>query len=134
MQKAAHYFDYRSTEFHLTEVYCRIDHGIVCEPASGLSAQRQHVILPVIEEVTGVTPIFLASCQNVLSDPTTTMPTEPSAFSTSDESAITRTIDVKPDTTADQLSTEEFDNFYEIQRTAAEIIEGDYKRVRFTAI
>jgi diphthamide biosynthesis protein 2 len=59
------------------------------------------------------------------------MLTEPSAFSTSDESAITRTVNVKADTTADRLSIEEFDKFYDIQRTADGIIEGDYKRVRF---
>ncbi len=59
------------------------------------------------------------------------MAPESSAFSTTDESAISRTIDVKPDITADQLSAEEFDEFYDIQRTAHEIIEGDHKRVCF---
>ncbi|KAF5349993.1 hypothetical protein D9756_009221 [Leucocoprinus leucothites] len=52
-----------------------------------------------------------------------------SAFSTADESAITRTIDVSPDTTADRLSGEEFDEFYDIQRTVDEIIQGDFKRI-----
>lgn len=54
---------------------------------------------------------------------------EHTAFSTSGEDAITRTIDVKVDTTADQLASSEFDQFYEIERTAGELIEGDYKRV-----
>lgn len=57
------------------------------------------------------------------------MPAESSVFSTTGESAITRTIDVRPDTTADQLSVEDFDDFYDIQRTADEIVQGDYKRV-----
>ncbi|KXN92635.1 Diphthamide biosynthesis protein 2 [Leucoagaricus sp. SymC.cos] len=57
------------------------------------------------------------------------MPAEPSTFSTADETAITRTLDVQPDTTADQLSVEEFAEFYEIQRTADEIIHGDFKRI-----
>lgn len=54
---------------------------------------------------------------------------EHTAFSTSGEDAITRTIDVKVDTTADQLASSEFDQFYEIESTARELIEGDYKRV-----
>ncbi|KAF9444614.1 diphthamide biosynthesis protein [Macrolepiota fuliginosa MF-IS2] len=57
------------------------------------------------------------------------MSAEASAFSTADENAITRTIDIRPDTTADQLSVEAFDDFYDIQRTADEIIQGDYKRI-----
>jgi diphthamide biosynthesis protein 2 len=53
-------------------------------------------------------------------------------FSTSGEDAITRKIDVKVDVTAIQLSPTAFDDFYEIGRTAEEIVKGDYKRVRFT--
>lgn len=58
------------------------------------------------------------------------MAAEHTAFTTSGEDAIRRTIDVEVDTTADRLSPAEFDNFYEIDRTAEEIIKGDYKRVR----
>ena len=55
---------------------------------------------------------------------------ENTAFSTSGEDAIKRTIDVKIDETADRLSSSyEFDLFYEIDRTADEIIKGDFKRV-----
>lgn len=55
---------------------------------------------------------------------------EHTAFSTSGEDAIKRTIDVKIDETADRLSSShEFDLFYEIDRTADEIIKGDFKRI-----
>ncbi|KAF9467555.1 putative diphthamide synthesis protein-domain-containing protein [Collybia nuda] len=54
---------------------------------------------------------------------------EHTAFSTSGEDAITRRIEVKADTTADQLAPSEFDQFYEIERTTGELIEGDYKRI-----
>jgi diphthamide biosynthesis protein 2 len=56
---------------------------------------------------------------------------EHTAFSTSGEDAITRTIDVKVDKTASKLASTVFDNFYEIDRTAEEIVKGDYKRVSF---
>jgi len=59
------------------------------------------------------------------------MPAEASAFSTADESAIARTINISSDTTADHLSVEEFDDFYDIQRTADEIIQNNFKRVGF---
>jgi diphthamide biosynthesis protein 2 len=65
------------------------------------------------------------------------MATEYTTFSTSGEDAITRTINVKVDTRADPLSQTAFDDFYEIERTAEEIVKGDYKRVRsiyFTAL
>lgn len=52
------------------------------------------------------------------------------AFSSSSEDAITRTIKVHPDTNADKLSAEEFNDHYEIEKTAAEILKNDYKRVR----
>ncbi len=58
--------------------------------------------------------------------------TEPiTAFSSSSEDAITRTIDVRSDAAADKLSVEEFIDYYEIEETAAEILKNDYKRVRF---
>ena len=53
------------------------------------------------------------------------------AFSPSGEDAITRAIDIQVDA-AEILdpSTPAFDEFYEIKRTASEIIDGGYKRVR----
>jgi hypothetical protein len=70
------------------------------------------------------------SCYKLLPLPTRLLfMAEHTAFSTSGEDAITRRIDVKVDTTADQLAAGEFDQFYEIERTTAELIEGDYKRV-----
>lgn len=55
---------------------------------------------------------------------------EHTAFSTFDEDAISRRIDVEVDRTADKLSSSrEFEEFYEIERTAREIVEGGFKRV-----
>jgi diphthamide biosynthesis protein 2 len=54
------------------------------------------------------------------------MALEHTAFSTSGEDAIARTIDVEIDETA---SSYKFDTFYEIERTANEIVKGDFKRV-----
>ncbi|KAF8711987.1 hypothetical protein AX14_013182 [Amanita brunnescens Koide BX004] len=51
------------------------------------------------------------------------------AFSSSSEDAITRTIEVHPDTTTDKLSVEEFNDHYEIEQTAADILKNDYKRI-----
>jgi hypothetical protein len=53
------------------------------------------------------------------------------AFSPSGEDAIARAIDIQVDA-AEILdpSTPAFDEFYEIKRTASEIIDGGYKRVR----
>lgn len=58
------------------------------------------------------------------------MASEHTAFSTSGEDAIARKIDVQVNTTANILASTEFNDFYEIDRTAEEIIKGDYKRVR----
>ncbi|KIK64153.1 hypothetical protein GYMLUDRAFT_57148 [Collybiopsis luxurians FD-317 M1] len=58
------------------------------------------------------------------------MSIENTAFSSSGEDAIARTIDVEVDDTAHRLqSTAEFDAFYEIERTANEIQAGNFKRV-----
>ncbi|KAG6860061.1 hypothetical protein C0991_012291 [Blastosporella zonata] len=57
------------------------------------------------------------------------MSTENSAFSASGEDAITRSIDVHADITSSQLAPSEFDDFYDIERTSKEIINGDYKRI-----
>ncbi|KAF9039326.1 diphthamide biosynthesis protein [Panaeolus papilionaceus] len=57
------------------------------------------------------------------------MDSETNTFAASGADVITRTIDVDIDTTADQLSQEEFQDFYEIDRTAKEIVQGDYKRI-----
>jgi len=48
------------------------------------------------------------------------------AFSTSEQDAITRIIHVQQDLS----SKHEFVEFYEIQRTVDEIFTGDYKRVK----
>ncbi|KAJ7764908.1 putative diphthamide synthesis protein-domain-containing protein [Mycena metata] len=53
--------------------------------------------------------------------------TENTTFSTSGADAISRTIDVQPEITV--TSASELDDFYEIERTIAEILAGDYKRV-----
>lgn len=54
-------------------------------------------------------------------------------FSTTGEDAITRTIDVHVDETASQfVSEQDFDDFYEINKTAEDIVKGDYKRVSCT--
>lgn len=57
------------------------------------------------------------------------MASEHTAFSTSGEDAIARKIDVQVNTTANILASTEFNDFYEIDRTAEEIIKGDYKRI-----
>ncbi|KAF8632476.1 hypothetical protein AX15_001875 [Amanita polypyramis BW_CC] len=51
------------------------------------------------------------------------------AFSSSSQDIITRPIDVQSDTTADQLSAKEFNDYYEIDETAQEILRNDYKRI-----
>ncbi|KAJ7079362.1 putative diphthamide synthesis protein-domain-containing protein [Mycena crocata] len=55
------------------------------------------------------------------------MAAEHTAFSSSDADVISRTIDVQPDTVI--TSESELDRFYEIERTIAEILAGDYKRI-----
>ncbi|KAJ3967602.1 hypothetical protein EV361DRAFT_807008 [Lentinula raphanica] len=58
------------------------------------------------------------------------MSIENTAFSSSGEEVISRAIDVEVDDTADQLkSSAEFNAVYEIERTAKEIEEGNFKRV-----
>lgn len=51
------------------------------------------------------------------------------SFSASGEDAIHQVIDVVSQNLADELSSQEFDNFYDIERTAKEIIHGKYNRV-----
>lgn len=59
------------------------------------------------------------------------MSVDNTAFSSSGEDAITRTLDVEVDETADNLKhPAEFDDFYEIERITREIEQGDFKRVR----
>ncbi|KAJ7086396.1 putative diphthamide synthesis protein-domain-containing protein [Mycena belliarum] len=55
------------------------------------------------------------------------MAAENTAFSSSGADVIARTIDVQLDRPI--LSAQELDNFYEIERTIAEIVAGDYKRI-----
>ncbi|GAW10230.1 diphthamide biosynthesis protein [Lentinula edodes] len=58
------------------------------------------------------------------------MSVENTAFSASGEEVIARSIDIEVDDTADKLkSLAEFDAFYEIERTAREIEEDNFKRV-----
>ena len=57
------------------------------------------------------------------------MTTETNTFSALGDEAINRTVDVQIDKTTQHLSPEAFDDFYEIDRTAREIEEGDFKRV-----
>jgi diphthamide biosynthesis protein 2 len=55
------------------------------------------------------------------------MSAENTTFFASGADAISRTIDVQPESTV--TSPSELDHFYEIERTIAEILTGDYKRV-----
>ncbi|KAJ7915659.1 putative diphthamide synthesis protein-domain-containing protein [Mycena leptocephala] len=55
------------------------------------------------------------------------MSAENTTFFASGADAISRTIDVQPESTV--TSPSELDNFYEIEQTIAEILTGDYKRV-----
>lgn len=57
------------------------------------------------------------------------MASENTTFSTSGEDAITRSIDVEVDQTAQSLGLEDFEDFYDVERTANEIINGDHKKV-----
>ena len=53
------------------------------------------------------------------------------SFSTSGEDAIQKTIDVQPETSTLSLSPHQFEDFYEIGRTAEEVVRGNYSRVRY---
>ncbi|KZP23593.1 diphthamide biosynthesis protein [Athelia psychrophila] len=53
---------------------------------------------------------------------------ESTAFSTSAEDAITRTIDISAPPPSQTLSAAEFEAYYEIPRTVREIVDNDYKR------
>lgn len=55
---------------------------------------------------------------------------ENTPFSASGEDAIARTIDVESTGVPDGLSCEDFEDYYDINRTVDEIIRGDYKRVQ----
>ncbi|KAF8198380.1 diphthamide biosynthesis protein [Mycena galopus ATCC 62051] len=55
------------------------------------------------------------------------MSAENTTFFASGADVISRTIDVLPESTA--MSSAELDSYYDIERTIAEIIAGDYKRV-----
>ena len=51
-------------------------------------------------------------------------------FSASGEGIIGRHIQVEADQTADRLNShQEFEDYYEIDRTVDEIVKGDYQRV-----
>lgn len=51
-----------------------------------------------------------------------------SSFSTSGEDALTKTVAVRPEDTP-VPGSDEFEEYYELERTAREIEEGDYHRV-----
>lgn len=58
------------------------------------------------------------------------MSSEPTTFSSSGEDAITRTIDIQPDgPDVGSSETFAFGEFYEIERTAKELVQGGYQRV-----
>jgi len=59
------------------------------------------------------------------------MSSEPTtSFSSSGEDAITRTIDIQPDgPDVGSSETFAFGEFYEIERTAKELVQGGYQRV-----
>ena len=63
------------------------------------------------------------------------MSTDPlsSAFSAAGDDAITRTIDIAEDPSAQRLPVFDFAEFYEIERTASAILDGDFKRVSHNA-
>ncbi|KZT04025.1 diphthamide biosynthesis protein [Laetiporus sulphureus 93-53] len=50
------------------------------------------------------------------------------AFSTAGEDAITRTVDLGDDV-PEEMSMDQFWDYYEIDRTVEEIVKGDYKRI-----
>lgn len=54
----------------------------------------------------------------------------PSAFAASGEEAITRSIDVTSNVSAQRPDFLNVSEFYEVERTAEIILKGDYKRVR----
>lgn len=68
----------------------------------------------------------MPSSQNVFCDLSALDPTSMSAFSNAGEDAIQTTITIDPTHTRSQ----DIKSFYEVERTANEIIEGDFKRVR----
>ena len=54
---------------------------------------------------------------------------ENTAFSASGEEVISRKIDVEVDVLPQDLSPEAFEDYFEIERTAQEVLKHDYKRV-----
>lgn len=54
---------------------------------------------------------------------------ESTTFSSSGAEIIARPLEAVPDGSADSLTTEEFEDYYDITRTAQGIIEGDYNRI-----
>ena len=58
---------------------------------------------------------------------------EATTFAASGEEAITRQIDVEADVAPQDLSQEQFEDYFEIERTAQEVVRHDYKRVGTTA-
>ena len=60
--------------------------------------------------------------------------TEPTtSFADSGEAVISQKIEASPDLSASDLSADEFAEYYDIERTVDEIVNGDYKSVRSIA-
>lgn len=56
--------------------------------------------------------------------------TEPTtSFADSGEAVISQKIEVSPDLSTASLSTDEFAEYYDIERTVGEIVRGGYKSV-----
>jgi diphthamide biosynthesis protein 2 len=55
--------------------------------------------------------------------------TENTTFAASGEEAISRQIAVETDVLPQDLSQEEFEDYFEIERTVNEVVKHDYKRV-----
>ena len=55
--------------------------------------------------------------------------TEATTFADSGEAVISQKIEVLPDISASNLSADEFSEYYDIERTADEIVKGGYKCV-----
>lgn len=55
---------------------------------------------------------------------------ESTAFSASGEEVISRKIEVEAEVLPQDLSQHDFEEYFEIERTAQEVVKHDYKRVR----
>lgn len=58
---------------------------------------------------------------------------ETTTFAASGEEVISRQIHVETDEIPRDLSQQEFEEYFDIERTVAEVLKGDYKRVCVTS-